>query len=158
MHWFVGTCNVSCTYRSSIYYSSKAYILYHKYPDWLLLVLCWRKLEDSEAAEQYCAEIGRDDAYIQYVLISLLYFFVDLILSVCIFHLVWSYESIVGPYSMVHVVSIFNLRLLGLYLDPQNGKEPMFTAAVRLLHNHGKSLDPLQVLEVLLLHKYCQIH
>jgi hypothetical protein len=28
----------------------------------------WRKLEDSEAAEQYCAEIGRDDAYIQYVL------------------------------------------------------------------------------------------
>lgn len=35
-----------------------------------------------------------------------------------------------------------------MYLDPQNGKEPMFTAAVRLLHNHGESLDPLQVLEV----------
>lgn len=35
-----------------------------------------------------------------------------------------------------------------MYLDPQNGKEPMFKAAVRLLHNHGESLDPLQVLEV----------
>jgi hypothetical protein len=35
-----------------------------------------------------------------------------------------------------------------MYLDPQNGKEPMFNAAVRLLHNHGESLDPLQVLEV----------
>ncbi|KAM3744346.1 hypothetical protein ACB098_06G046300 [Castanea mollissima] len=32
-----------------------------------------------------------------------------------------------------------------LYAD---GKEPMFKAAVRLLHNHGESLDPLQVLEV----------
>lgn len=40
------------------------------------------------------------------------------------------------------------VRLLDLYLDPQNGREPMFTAAVRLLHNHGESLDPLQVLEV----------
>jgi hypothetical protein len=40
-------------------------------------------------------------------------------------------------------------RLLEMYLDPQDGKEPMFTAAVRLLHNHGESLDPLQVLEVL---------
>jgi vacuolar protein sorting-associated protein 3 len=40
------------------------------------------------------------------------------------------------------------IRLLDLYLDPQNGREPMFTAAVRLLHNHGESLDPLQVLEV----------
>lgn len=39
-------------------------------------------------------------------------------------------------------------RLLDMYLDPQNGKEPMFKAAVRLLHNHGESLDPLQVLEV----------
>jgi hypothetical protein len=48
---------------------------------------------------------------------------------------------------------LFKLRLLGLYLDPQNGKEPMFTAAVRLLHNHGESLDPMQVLEVLLY--YC---
>lgn len=40
-------------------------------------------------------------------------------------------------------------RLLDMYLDPQNGKEPMFKAAVRLLHSHGESLDPLQVLEVL---------
>lgn len=36
-----------------------------------------------------------------------------------------------------------------MYLDPQDGKEPMFKAAVRLLHNHGESLDPLQVLEVI---------
>jgi hypothetical protein len=57
-------------------------------------------------------------------------------------------------WSIVYGVSVFNLRLLGLYLDPQNGKEPMFTTAVRLLHNHGKSFDPLQVLEVLLLHQY----
>ena len=35
-----------------------------------------------------------------------------------------------------------------MYLDPQNGKEPMFKAAVRLLHNHGESLDPFRVLEV----------
>ena len=35
-----------------------------------------------------------------------------------------------------------------MYLNPQDGKEPMFKAAVRLLHNHGESLDPLQVLEV----------
>lgn len=35
-----------------------------------------------------------------------------------------------------------------MYLDPMNGKEPMFAAAVRLLHNHGEMLDPLQVLEV----------
>ncbi|KAG2241816.1 hypothetical protein Bca52824_096342 [Brassica carinata] len=41
------------------------------------------------------------------------------------------------------------VRLLDMYLDPQNGKEPMFKAAVRLLHNHGESLDPLQVLEKL---------
>jgi hypothetical protein len=60
-------------------------------------------------------------------------------------------------WSIVHGVSVSDLRLLGLYLNPQNGKEPMFTAAVRLLHNHGKSLDPLQVLEVLLLHQYFQI-
>jgi hypothetical protein len=37
--------------------------------------------------------------------------------------------------------------LLEMYLDPKDGKEPMFKAAVRLLHNHGESLDPLQVLE-----------
>lgn len=36
-----------------------------------------------------------------------------------------------------------------MYLDPKDGKEPMFKAAVRLLHNHGEALDPLQVLEVL---------
>lgn len=39
-----------------------------------------------------------------------------------------------------------------MYLDPQNGKEPMFKAAVRLLHNHGESLDPFRVLEVII---YC---
>ncbi|GFZ01541.1 vacuolar sorting protein 39 [Actinidia rufa] len=38
--------------------------------------------------------------------------------------------------------------LLEMYLDPKDGKEPMFKAAVRLLHNHGESLDPLQVLEI----------
>lgn len=70
----------------------------------LVLQILALKLEDSEAAEQYCAEIGRSDAYMQ---------------------------------------------LLEMYLDPQDGKEPMFTAAVRLLHNHGESLDPLQVLEKL---------
>lgn len=70
----------------------------------LVLQILALKLEDSEAAEQYCAEIGRSDAYMQ---------------------------------------------LLDMYLDPQDGKEPMFKAAVRLLHNHGESLDPLQVLEKL---------
>ncbi|XP_072950296.1 vacuolar sorting protein 3 isoform X1 [Typha angustifolia] len=80
-------------------------ILYRKMgQENIVLQILALKLEDSEAAEQYCAEIGRNDAYIQ---------------------------------------------LLDLYLDPQNGKEPMFTAAVRLLHNHGESLDPLQVLEKL---------
>ncbi|KAG4400739.1 hypothetical protein AAZX31_07G113900 [Glycine max] len=39
--------------------------------------------------------------------------------------------------------------LLEMYLDPQDDKDPMFTAAVRLLHKHGESLDPLQVLEKL---------
>ncbi|GAB2281147.1 hypothetical protein Dimus_015751 [Dionaea muscipula] len=68
----------------------------------LVLQILALKLEDSEAAEQYCAELGRPDAYMQ---------------------------------------------LLDMYLDPQNGKGPMFKAAVRLLHNHGESLDPLQVLE-----------
>ncbi|KAJ4832081.1 hypothetical protein Tsubulata_009852 [Turnera subulata] len=70
----------------------------------LVLQILALKLEDSEAAEHYCAEIGRPDAYMQ---------------------------------------------LLDMYLDPQNGKEPMFNAAVRLLHNHGEALDPLQVLETL---------
>ncbi|KAG5009677.1 hypothetical protein JHK87_018192 [Glycine soja] len=40
-------------------------------------------------------------------------------------------------------------ELLEMYLDPQDDKDPMFTAAVRLLHKHGESLDPLQVLEKL---------
>ncbi|XP_031481614.1 vacuolar sorting protein 3 isoform X2 [Nymphaea colorata] len=70
----------------------------------LVLQILALKLEDGEAAERYCAEIGRPDAYMQ---------------------------------------------LLDMYLDPQDGKEPMFNAAVRLLHNHGESLDPLQVLEKL---------
>ncbi|KAL5161623.1 Vacuolar sorting protein 3 [Glycine soja] len=70
----------------------------------LVLQILALKLEDSEAAEQYCAEIGRADAYMQ---------------------------------------------LLEMYLDPQDDKDPMFTAAVRLLHKHGESLDPLQVLEKL---------
>ncbi|KAJ7004362.1 hypothetical protein NC653_009283 [Populus alba x Populus x berolinensis] len=80
-------------------------ILYRKLgQETLVLQILALKLEDSEAAEQYCAEIGRPDAYMQ---------------------------------------------LLDMYLDPQNGKEPMFNAAVRLLHNHGELLDPLQVLETL---------
>ncbi|XP_054783341.1 vacuolar sorting protein 3 isoform X1 [Prosopis cineraria] len=70
----------------------------------LVLQILALKLKDSEAAEHYCAEIGRADAYMQ---------------------------------------------LLEMYLDPQDGKDPMFTAAVRLLHNHGEALDPLQVLEKL---------
>lgn len=41
-----------------------------------------------------------------------------------------------------------------MYLDPKDGKEPMFKAAVRLLHNHGEALDPLQVLEVQVLFLY----
>ncbi|KAL6561876.1 hypothetical protein OROGR_002883 [Orobanche gracilis] len=60
------------------------------------------KLENYEAAEQYCVEIGRPDAYMQ---------------------------------------------LLEIYLDPKDGRVPMFKAAVHLLHNHGEMLDPLQVLE-----------
>ncbi|GKV44287.1 hypothetical protein SLEP1_g51480 [Rubroshorea leprosula] len=80
-------------------------ILYRKLgQETLVLQILALKLEDSEAAEQYCAEIGRPDAYMQ---------------------------------------------LLDIYLDPQDGKEPMFKAAVRLLHNHGESLDPLQVLNTL---------
>ncbi|KAK9031032.1 hypothetical protein V6N11_032428 [Hibiscus sabdariffa] len=80
-------------------------ILYRKLgQESLVLQILALKLEDSEAAEQYCAEIGRPDAYMQ---------------------------------------------LLNMYLDPQDGKEPMFKAAVRLLHNRGESLDPLQVLETL---------
>ncbi|KAL3739286.1 hypothetical protein ACJRO7_020658 [Eucalyptus globulus] len=80
-------------------------ILYRKLgQETMVLQILALKLEDSEAAEQYCAEIGRPDAYMQ---------------------------------------------LLDMYLDPHDGKEPMFKAAVRLLHNHGESLDPLQVLETL---------
>ncbi|XP_016560408.2 vacuolar sorting protein 3 isoform X2 [Capsicum annuum] len=69
----------------------------------LVLQILALKLEDCEAAEQYCAEIGRPDAYMQ---------------------------------------------LLEMYLESMNGKEPMFKAAVRLLHIHGEMLDPLQVLEI----------
>lgn len=80
-------------------------ILYRKMgQENMVLQILALKLEDCEAAEQYCAEIGRNDAYMQ---------------------------------------------LLDLYLNPLDGKEPMFKAAVRLLHNHGESLDPLQVLEKL---------
>lgn len=78
-------------------------ILYRKLgQEALVLQILALKLEDCEAAERYCAEIGRADAYMQ---------------------------------------------LLEMYLYPEDGKEPMFTAAVRLLHNHGEALDPLQVLE-----------
>ncbi|KAG6481905.1 vacuolar sorting protein 3-like isoform X1 [Zingiber officinale] len=80
-------------------------ILYRKMgEETMVLQILALKLEDSEAAEQYCLEIGRNDAYMQ---------------------------------------------LLDLYLNPEDGKEPMFKAAVRLLHNRGVSLDPLQVLEKL---------
>ncbi|MFS7889263.1 putative vacuolar sorting protein 39/Transforming growth factor beta receptor-associated domain 1 [Helianthus anomalus] len=78
-------------------------ILYRKLgQETLVLQILAVKLEDSDAAEHYCAEIGRPDAYMQ---------------------------------------------LLDIYLNPADGKTPMFKAAVRLLHNHGESLDPLQVLE-----------
>ncbi|PWA93430.1 vacuolar sorting protein 39 [Artemisia annua] len=78
-------------------------ILYRKLgQETLVLQILAVKLEDSDAAEHYCAEIGRPDAYMQ---------------------------------------------LLDIYLNPTDGKQPMFKAAVRLLHNHGESLDPLQVLE-----------
>jgi hypothetical protein len=43
-------------------------------------------------------------------------------------------------------------RLLDMYLNPGEGREPMHGAAVRLLHCHGASLDPLKVLEVCLQH------
>ncbi|KAL2525163.1 Vacuolar sorting protein 39 [Abeliophyllum distichum] len=78
-------------------------ILYRKLGhETLVLQILALKLEDCEAAERYCVEIGRPDAYMQ---------------------------------------------LLEMYLDPKDGREPMFKAAVRLLHNHGEMLDPLQVLE-----------
>jgi len=35
-----------------------------------------------------------------------------------------------------------------MYLDPQDGRDHLFTGVVCLLHKHGESLDPLQVLEV----------
>ncbi|KAL3843547.1 hypothetical protein ACJIZ3_000950 [Penstemon smallii] len=76
-------------------------ILYRKLGrERLVLQILALKLENCEAAEQYCEEIGRPDAYTQ---------------------------------------------LLEMYLDPEDGREPMFKAAVRLLHNHGEMLDPLQV-------------
>jgi len=39
-------------------------------------MLAPRKLEDSEAAEQYCAEIGRSDTYMQFVSILSFYWFI----------------------------------------------------------------------------------
>ncbi len=41
-------------------------------------------------------------------------------------------------------------RLLDIYVKSRVGREPMHGAAVWLLHCHGASLDPLQVLEVCL--------
>ncbi|KAF5184092.1 Transforming growth factor-beta receptor-associated protein 1-like protein [Thalictrum thalictroides] len=80
-------------------------ILYRKLgQETLVLQILALKLEDSEAAEQYCVDIGRQDAYKQ---------------------------------------------LLDMYLDPQDGKDPMFEAAIHLLHNHGESLNPRQILETL---------
>ncbi|PIA51433.1 hypothetical protein AQUCO_01100338v1 [Aquilegia coerulea] len=80
-------------------------ILYRKLgQETLVLQILALKLEDSEAAEQYCVDIGRQDAYKQ---------------------------------------------LLDMYLDPQDGKDPMFKAAIHLLHNHGESLNPRQILETL---------
>ncbi|XP_073129655.1 vacuolar sorting protein 3 [Henckelia pumila] len=78
-------------------------ILYRKLgQETLVLQILALKLENCEAAEQYCAEIGRPEAYIQ---------------------------------------------LLEMYLDPKDGRGPMFKAAVHLLHNHGELLDPMRVLE-----------
>lgn len=78
-------------------------ILYRKLgQETLVLQILALKLENCEAAERYCAEIGRPEAYIQ---------------------------------------------LLEMYLDPKDGRGPMFNAAVHLLHNHGEMLDPMQVLE-----------
>ncbi|KAK4491524.1 hypothetical protein RD792_002275 [Penstemon davidsonii] len=79
-------------------------ILYRKLGrERLVLQILALKLENCEAAEQYCEEIGRPDAYTQ---------------------------------------------LLEMYLDPEDGRDPMFKAAVRLLHNHGEMLDPLQVFKI----------
>jgi hypothetical protein len=43
-------------------------------------------------------------------------------------------------------------RLLDIYLKSRVGREPMHRAAVQLLHCHGASLDPLQVLEICCFH------
>jgi hypothetical protein len=43
---------------------------------------------------------------------------------------------------------VFMYSLLEMYLHPGDGRAPMHAAAVRLLHCHGASLDPLKVLEV----------
>ncbi|XP_011090061.1 transforming growth factor-beta receptor-associated protein 1 [Sesamum indicum] len=94
--------------RSSIFASPvrarfQTAILYRRLgQETLVLQILALKLENLEAAEQYCSEIGRPDAYMQ---------------------------------------------LLEMYLDPKDGREPMLKAAVRLLHNHGEMLDPLQVLQ-----------
>lgn len=57
-------------------------------------------------------------------------------------------RKIVPQLLLLFICFFFYIRLLDLYLNPEDGKEPMFKAAVRLLHNRGVSLDPLQVLEV----------
>lgn len=43
----------------------------------------------------------------------------------------------------------YYMLLLELYLQPGGGREPLHTAAVRLLHCHAAHLDPLKVLEAL---------
>jgi hypothetical protein len=45
-----------------------------------------------------------------------------------------------------------------MYLKPGEGREPMHGAAVRLLHCHGASLDPLKVLEVRVLTLLSRVH
>lgn len=106
----------------------------------VLLHLWWRKLEDSEAAEQYCAEIGRDDAYIQYVITSLQYLLhggllVFLVHSLCfdliLAFLCWliSITSIISCI-MTLVLSSYSLHLpvnSGCWIciwTPKMGKDP----------------------------------
>ncbi|KAJ7540755.1 hypothetical protein O6H91_10G029200 [Diphasiastrum complanatum] len=90
-------CNTELWLEQAILYKKRG----DEIPALRILAL---KLEDSEAAEKYCAELGRPNAYMQ---------------------------------------------LLDMYLKPGEGKDPMYGPAVRLLHSHGASLDPLQVLEAL---------
>jgi hypothetical protein len=147
--------------------------------DWTSCVLCVRKLEDSEAAEHYCAELGRPEVYMQWVACLLSWCldaqsfinfldaqsFINFITSlgsiwwmhvVCFSDLILIAEIrqfmtlLCLTQTCVPTVSICSClcRLLDMYLKPGEGREPMHGAAVRLLHCHGASLDPLQVLEV----------